>query len=95
MNERDFCYWFNGFAELSATPPTPEQWQSIREHIASVFVKVTPAVKEAAKEIAGSPLEPKEHYDKILRDIEEQNRKRQQGPYGYPPLNPRYWETPI
>lgn len=46
MNERDFAYWLNGFAELTGdTPPTAEQWKSIREHLATVFVKVTPQVR--------------------------------------------------
>lgn len=42
MTERDFVYWLQGFAELNAEPPTAEQWKSIREHLATVFVKVTP-----------------------------------------------------
>lgn len=44
MDERSFCYWLQGFAELQASPPTPEQWRSIREHLAMVFTKVTPPV---------------------------------------------------
>lgn len=44
MNEQQFCYWLNGFAELNQQPPTPEQWKSIREHLATVFKKVTPAI---------------------------------------------------
>lgn len=44
MTERDFVYWLQGFAELNAEPPTVEQWKSIREHLATVFVKITPAV---------------------------------------------------
>lgn len=45
MTEQQFCYWLQGFAELSpSTPPTPEQWKSIREHLATCFLKVTPAV---------------------------------------------------
>lgn len=43
MTEREFCYWLNGFAELSGeAPPTKAQWKSIREHLALVFTKVTP-----------------------------------------------------
>jgi hypothetical protein len=45
MNEHDFCLWLQGFAELNTHPPTPEQWQSIREHLQTVFKKVTPDVK--------------------------------------------------
>lgn len=47
MSPEQFAYWLQGFAELTgSTPPTVEQWQSIREHLATVFVKVTPPVKE-------------------------------------------------
>lgn len=44
MDAQQFAYWLQGFAELSQTPPTQEQWDSIREHLALVFKKVTPPV---------------------------------------------------
>lgn len=44
MTPEQFAYWMQGFAELNAAPPTAEQWQSIREHLATVFAKVTPRV---------------------------------------------------
>lgn len=45
MDAPNFAYWLNGFAELNGdTPPTEAQWKSIREHLALVFEKVTPAV---------------------------------------------------
>jgi hypothetical protein len=48
MTPEQFCYWLQGFAELSKdTPPTPEQWKSICEHIGTVFKKVTPPVSTA------------------------------------------------
>lgn len=45
MTPQDFCYWLHGFAELNGSQPTPEQWQSIREHLALVFNKVTPKIR--------------------------------------------------
>ena len=43
MTAEQFCYWLQGFAELSGdAPPSPEQWQSIREHMQTVFHKITP-----------------------------------------------------
>lgn len=45
MTPEQFCYWLQGFSELqspSITAPTVEQWQMIREHLATVFNKVTP-----------------------------------------------------
>ena len=44
MDAQQFAYWLQGFAELQPEPPTAEQWQSIREHLALVFQKVTPPV---------------------------------------------------
>lgn len=46
MTPEQFAYWFQGFAELSATPPTQKQWDSMREHVATVFKKVTPPVAQ-------------------------------------------------
>jgi hypothetical protein len=37
-----FAYWLQGFAELTPTAPTQEQWQAIRDHLSLVFDKVTP-----------------------------------------------------
>lgn len=45
MSPEQFCYWLQGRAELEPSPPTPEQWQSIREHLDLVFHKVTPPLE--------------------------------------------------
>lgn len=43
MDPLSFCQWLQGFAELSGTGvPTSEQWRMIKEHLQTVFVKVTP-----------------------------------------------------
>lgn len=42
MEPRDFCYWLQGFSELTPEPPTMEQWDSIKQHLSTVFKKVTP-----------------------------------------------------
>lgn len=44
MTPEQFCYWMQGFAELGGTPPTPEQWKSMTDHLALVFDKKTPAL---------------------------------------------------
>lgn len=44
MTPEQFVYWIQGYCELTPEPPTKEQWQSIREHAASVFTKITPPV---------------------------------------------------
>lgn len=45
MTTEQFAYWLQGFAELSGERPTVEQWQSVREHLATVFNKVTPEIR--------------------------------------------------
>lgn len=56
MDALNFAYWLNGFAELHGdTPPTAEQWVSIREHLGLVLTKVTPFVPPAPV-TAGVPL---------------------------------------
>lgn len=42
MTPEQFVYWMQGFSELNESPPSPEQWQSIREHLQLVFKKETP-----------------------------------------------------
>lgn len=42
MTAEQFAYWLQGYAELNAEPPSAEQWKAIREHLALVFMKVTP-----------------------------------------------------
>lgn len=44
MTPEQFAYWFQGFVELNGSEPTPEQWQSIKDHLKTVFVKVTPEI---------------------------------------------------
>ena len=44
MTAEQFAYWMQGFAEMTAERPTAEQWQSIKDHLQTVFVKVTPPV---------------------------------------------------
>jgi hypothetical protein len=44
MDALQFAYWLQGYAELTDDTPTAEQWRSIKEHLATVFMKVTPPV---------------------------------------------------
>ena len=44
MTPEQFCYWLQGFSELSAISPTQEQWVLIQEHLNLVFKKVTPSL---------------------------------------------------
>lgn len=43
MTPENFCYWLQGFMELSNERTlTPEQVQIIRDHLNLVFIKLTP-----------------------------------------------------
>lgn len=42
MTPEQFCYWLQGRAELVSGPPTAEEWECIRQHLGTVFTKVTP-----------------------------------------------------
>lgn len=43
MTPEQFTYWIQGFVELNdGKMPTPEQWQSIQDHLKTVFRKITP-----------------------------------------------------
>jgi hypothetical protein len=41
MKPRDFCYWLQGFSEISLDKPTGTQWRTIQRHLDAVFRKVT------------------------------------------------------
>lgn len=45
MTAEQFAYWLQGYAELNDAPPSAEQWQAIRDHLSTVFHKVTPPVQ--------------------------------------------------
>lgn len=44
MTPEQFAYWLQGCAELNPEmdAPSPAQWQAIKDHLATVFVKTTP-----------------------------------------------------
>lgn len=50
MTPENFVYFLQGFVELNGNPPTPEQWQSIKEHLQLVMTKVTPSVLDVSQQ---------------------------------------------
>jgi hypothetical protein len=42
MSTEQFAYWLQGFAETSDAPPTEREWKIIKDHLNTVFHKVTP-----------------------------------------------------
>ncbi len=81
MTPEQFAYWLQGFAELNTQPPTPDQWQSIREHIATVFKKVTPPVVQPAAQPKPAPVplsDMAKHFEEIAK--RERDKERRQWP---------------
>lgn len=81
MTPEQFCYWFQGFAELSPCPPNAEQWGSIREHLQTVFKKVTPPVVGPAIAQGVQPGAADDFQGALRRVMEEESRRLQKGPY--------------
>ena len=50
MEFNQFCYWLQGFAEISGDVPTHAEWKTIKEHLATCFTKITPPKTEFFKE---------------------------------------------
>ncbi len=59
MTPEQFCYWLQGFAEITSASnvPTAEQWKIINDHLQTVFKKVTPEYKPTSIEDALKRLE--------------------------------------
>ena len=64
MTPEQFCYWLQGFSELSGEggAPSLEQWRMVQEHLALVFNKKTngpvPWTNEPWPIPDGRPLNP-------------------------------------
>lgn len=43
MTPEQFAYWLQGYAEISGKQPTESEWQVIKDHLQTVFNKVTPS----------------------------------------------------
>lgn len=64
MTPEQFAYWLQGFVEPNdGKMPTKAQWKTIREHLATVFVKVTPPVEPLPKRLKLSPDSTKQVED--------------------------------
>lgn len=72
MTVNDFTYWLQGFAELHGEPPTPQQWEMIKEYLSLVFEKVTttaarPEERRYCAPVGGGNL-PDETGGRLCRD---------------------------
>lgn len=56
MTEKDFCYWLQGFFEMTeADVLSQKQVLMIREHLALVFNKVTSSIQDDYEVDDGTP----------------------------------------
>lgn len=80
MTPEQFCYWLQGFAEITGAnqPPTAEQWKVINDHLQAVFKKVTPPRQEVKQEEID--------WKKLKHDFEKRDKIES-------PLNPPYEVT--
>jgi len=51
MTSEQFCYWLQGFVEITGQQPTKKQWQDITNHLKTVFNKVTPDIKKDGEKL--------------------------------------------
>lgn len=66
MTTEQFAYWLQGFSEIHGAPPNAEQWEMIKEHLQTCFVKVTGGGVHVATPAPGT-------LPTILRDLNKQN----------------------
>lgn len=64
MTFEQFAYWLQGFAEINGNVPNPLEWNMIKEHLATCFVKVT------------STWEPPLSTEEILEQLRENDMRK-------------------
>ena len=77
MTPENFCYWLQGFMELSNDRNlTPEAIQSIRDHLNLVFIKLTPlACATPDTKLPASAFEIPEDLEKRLAEALKEGQK--------------------
>ncbi len=69
---------------------TPEQWAGIRNHLNTVFHKVTPPVKRPGVEISKEAA----NVLKELQDEAKKEKAQRRPPFEYIPPAPQIWPAP-
>lgn len=90
MNHETFCYWLQGFFELSGNKKlTQKQVQIIKDHLALVFTKVTP---DRSKDDSAYSEESLEKLMKKLGMPMEHHGLPPAAPF---PINPNITRIPV
>lgn len=42
MTPEQFCYWLQGYAEINGLTPSETEWEIVKDHLKTVFTKITP-----------------------------------------------------
>ncbi len=88
MTPEQFCYWMQGFVEMNQENDTitEKQWLIIKDHLKTVFTKVTPD-RNISKKLE-SPLD--DQLSEIMERIKELQKKDAIN-IPYHPPNPQPW----
>lgn len=62
MTQEQFIYWLQGFVEAHNSIPTTEQWEVVKDHLKTVFRKVTPQYTPSPELPVPFPKFPAEPY---------------------------------
>lgn len=71
MTPEQFCYWLQGYSEISDESPTGDQWTIIQDHLKLVFEKVTPDRPNEPTYCSGFTFPPKKYYIDTPLPLEE------------------------
>ena len=80
MTFEQFAYWLQGFAEINGSVPNPLEWNMIKEHLATCFVKVTGKMEP--------PLSTEEIIEQLKEIDMEYKRKKETFVRGLPNEKP-------
>lgn len=84
MTPEQFCYWLQGFAELNTDEPDDEQWEMIKNHLDTVFNKVTMKKTSMKRELITEELKDPEAGKKLEDVIKEMQRNSGVDPFERP-----------
>lgn len=71
MTSEQFAYWLQGFTELTPDMPVPSpaQWQAIKDHLQTVFIKVTPQYQAPSTGMPGQIRSAELRHEDALRHL--------------------------
>lgn len=74
MTPEQFCYWMQGCAETMDDTPDKNQWNTIKNHLDTVFNKVTVKKTSTKRELLAEEIQ-KAETGKQLEDVMREMRR--------------------